>query len=110
MLHKFASAAVILALVVGVSLAQQQKNAQKGAQGTPTRAKRATYDVVCLVVTGEGCSTIGDHRFDWSPHDVFTIPHWTWAHHEAKGADADLFMVTDKSALERLDLVREEFQ
>jgi hypothetical protein len=26
------------------------------------------------------------------------------------GADADLFMVTDRSALERLDLVREELQ
>jgi gentisate 1,2-dioxygenase len=79
-------------------------------KGTPTRRKRATYDVVCLVVAGEGCSTIGDHRFDWLQHDVFTIPHWTWAHHEAKGTDADLFMVTDKSALERLDLVREELQ
>jgi gentisate 1,2-dioxygenase len=78
--------------------------------GTPTRCKRATYDVVCLVVAGEGRSTIADHSFEWSQHDVFTIPHWTWAHHEAKGGDADLFMVTDKSALERLDLVREELQ
>ena len=43
-------------------------------------------------------------------HDVLTIPHWTWARHEAKGGDADLFMVTDKSAFERLDLVREELQ
>ena len=54
-----------------------------------------------------------DHRratFEWSQHDVFTIPHWTWARHEAKGGDADLFMVTDKSAFERLDLVREELQ
>jgi gentisate 1,2-dioxygenase len=79
-------------------------------RGKPTRKKRATYDVVCLVVAGEGCSMIGDHNFDWSQHDVFTIPHWTWVHHEAKGGDADLFMVTDKSALERLDLVREELQ
>jgi gentisate 1,2-dioxygenase len=79
-------------------------------KGTPTRGKRATYNIVCLVVAGEGSSTIGDYTFDWSQHDVFTIPHWTWASHEAKGGDADLFMVTDKSALERLDLVREELQ
>ena len=79
-------------------------------KGTPTRAKRATYDVVCLVVAGEGRSIIGDQSFEWSRHDVFTIPHWTWVQHEARSADADLFMVTDKSALERLDLVREELQ
>jgi gentisate 1,2-dioxygenase len=76
----------------------------------PTRMKRATYNVICLVVEGEGRSTIGDATFEWSKHDVFTIPHWTWARHAAKGGEADLFMVTDKSAFERLDLVREELQ
>jgi gentisate 1,2-dioxygenase len=79
-------------------------------KGKPTRNRRATYNVVCLVVAGEGRSTIGDQRLEWSQHDVFTIPHWTWAHHEAVGGEADFFMVTDKSALERLDLVREELQ
>ena len=79
-------------------------------EGAPPRPKRATYNVVCLVVAGEGCSTIGDQTFAWSQHDVFTIPHWTFARHEAKSGDADLFMVTDKSALERLDLVREEME
>ena len=67
-------------------------------KGAPTRGKRATYNVVCLVVSGEGRSTIGDQTFDWSQHDVFTIPPWTWARHEARGGDADLFMVTDKVA------------
>jgi len=76
-------------------------------KGTTTRRKRATHNVVCLVVAGEGRSTIGEQNFEWSQHDVFTIPHWTWARHEARG-DADLFMVTDKTAFERLDLVREE--
>jgi gentisate 1,2-dioxygenase len=80
------------------------------SNGVMTRAKRATYNVVCLVVAGEGRSTIGDHSFEWSQHDVFTIPHWTWAHHRAHRGEADLFMVSDKSALERLDLVREELQ
>ncbi len=76
----------------------------------PTRMKRATYNVVCLVVEGEGRSTIGDSTFEWSQHDVFTIPHWTWARHEAAGGEADLLLVTDKSAFERLDLVREEIE
>jgi gentisate 1,2-dioxygenase len=78
--------------------------------GTPTRKKRTTYNVVCLVVAGEGRSHIGEATFEWSQHDVFTIPHWTFARHEARGGDADLFMVTDKSAFERLDLVREEME
>ena len=79
-------------------------------KGTMTRRKRATYNVVCLVIAGEGRSSIGEETFEWSQHDVFTIPHWTWAHHQARGGDADLFMVTDKSAFERLDLVREEME
>ncbi len=80
------------------------------SRGVPTRSKRTTYNVICLVVSGHGRSTIGEESFEWSQHDVFTIPHWTFARHEAAGGDADLFMVTDKSAFERLDLVREEFQ
>ena len=80
------------------------------SKNVPTRSKRATWNVICLVVAGEGRSTIGDQSFEWSQHDVFTIPHWTFARHEARCGDADLFMVTDKSAFERLDLVREEME
>ena len=79
-------------------------------RGEPTRARRSTCNMVCLVVSGSGHSTIGEHRFVWSQHDVFSIPHWTWASHEAEGGDADLFIVSDKSAYERLDLLREELQ
>ena len=76
---------------------------------SPTRSKRVTYNVICLVVAGAGRSTIGDKTFEWSQDDVFTIPHWTFARAIRRiDGDADLFMVTDKSAFERLDLVREE--
>ena len=71
-----------------------------------TRPRRATYNAICLVVSGEGRSTIGEHSFEWSKHDVFTIPHWTWARHEAERAE--LFLVTDRAIYERLDLLREE--
>ena len=60
--------------------------------------------------SGSGRSQIGEHSFEWSQHDVFSIPHWTWASHEALDGDADLFIVSDKSAYERLDLLREEMQ
>ncbi len=75
-----------------------------------TRAKRGTWNAICLVVDGEGRSTVGGETFAWSRHDVFTIPHWTWASHEAAGGEADLFMVTDRAVHERLDLVREELR
>ena len=52
---------------------------------------------------------IGEHTFDWSQYDVFTIPHWTWACHQATG-EADLFVVSDRAAFENLDLVREEIE
>jgi len=75
-----------------------------------TRKRRVTYNMICLVVSGSGHSRIGDHAFDWSQHDVFTIPHWTWASHRALDGEADLFVVSDRSAFERLDLVREEYE
>jgi gentisate 1,2-dioxygenase len=74
----------------------------------PTRARRSTCNAVCLVVSGEGRSTVGEQTFEWGRHDVFTVPHWTWASHEARSGTADLFMVTDRAIFERLELLREE--
>ena len=75
-----------------------------------TRPRRGTWNAICLVVDGDGRSTVGGETFEWSRHDVFTIPHWTWASHEAEGGEADLFVVTDRAVHERLDLVREELR
>jgi gentisate 1,2-dioxygenase len=77
----------------------------KQVQGE-TRQHRGTWNAVCLVVSGQGRSTVGDKTFEWSRHDVFTIPHWTWARHASAGAE--LFIVTDRAIYERLDLLREE--
>jgi len=74
----------------------------------PTRPHRSTCSAVCLVVSGEGTSRIGEQTFEWSRHDVFTIPHWTWATHAPRGGAAELFFVTDRAIYERLDLLREE--
>jgi gentisate 1,2-dioxygenase len=78
--------------------------------GAPTRPRRATYNAVCLVVAGEGRSTVGEQTFEWTRHDVFTVPHWTWASHQGLSPYADLFVVTDRAVYERLDLLREELQ
>ncbi|HEY1748947.1 MAG TPA: cupin domain-containing protein [Xanthobacteraceae bacterium] len=79
-------------------------------KGRATRPKRTTCNMICLVVSGTGRSSIGEHTFEWSKHDVFSIPHWSFASHTAIGGDADLFIVSDRSAFERLDLLREEYQ
>lgn len=73
-----------------------------------TKKSRSTSSAVCLAVSGEGRSRVGEQVFEWSRHDVFTIPHWTWASHEAREGTADLFVVTDRAIYERLDLLREE--
>lgn len=84
--------------------------AMRISKSITTRAKRGAYSMICLVVSGSGRSTVGDNTFDWSQHDVFTIPSWHWASHKAIEGDADLFIVSDKVVFERLDLLREEMQ
>ncbi|HZT51298.1 MAG TPA: cupin domain-containing protein [Stellaceae bacterium] len=75
-----------------------------------TRQRRASWNRICLVVSGQGRSRIGEQTVEWSKHDVFTIPHWTWASHQALGGEADLFVVSDRAALERLHLARDEMR
>jgi len=77
---------------------------------SPTRMKRVTHNSICLVVSGRGRSHIGDRRLQWSQNDVFTIPHWTWASHEAIDGEADLFVVSDRVVYAQLGLLREELQ
>lgn len=84
--------------------------AMRLAAGAATRARRTTWNAICLVVSGSGRSTVGEQNFEWTQHDVFTIPHWTWATHTALSGDADLFIVTDRSVYEHLALAREEMQ
>ena len=73
-----------------------------------TKPRRGTYNAVCLVVSGEGHSKVGDQTFEWAQHDVFTVPHWTWASHTPRSKAPELFFVTDRAIYERLDLLREE--
>ena len=40
--------------------------AMRLAKGQATQANRATWNMICMVVSGEGTSTIGDQTIDWS--------------------------------------------
>ncbi len=77
-------------------------------RGLPIAKYRTTANAVCLVVEGEGVSSIGGATLEWRKHDVFTVPHWHWTSHRALSPEAHLFMFTDREVLRRTGLLREE--
>jgi len=78
------------------------------ARDRETAPYRTTSEAVCVVADGEGTSEIGDHNIAWQRNDIFTLPHWNWISHVAATEDAKLFMVTDRDALSRLGMLRDE--
>lgn len=78
------------------------------AGGRETAAYRTTSDAICVVAEGEGSSRVGEHEITWGQNDIFTLPSWNWISHVAAGSDAKLFMVTDRDAMQRLGMLRDE--
>ncbi len=76
--------------------------------GTETVRFRSTSNAVCLVCEGCGTSQIGEDTLTWDAHDVFSLPHGNWITHKANKA-AILFLVTDRDAMRRLDLLKEQY-
>jgi len=77
-------------------------------KGAETVRFRTTSNAVCLVCEGHGTSRVGDHVVDWDSHDVFSLPHGNWITHKADDT-ATLFIVSDRDALRRLDLLKEQY-
>lgn len=77
-------------------------------KGKGTSPHRSTANAVFIAVDGEGVSQVGDQTIEWAKHDVFTVPHWNWATHEAKSDRAHLFHFTDREVLKRLHFLRDE--
>jgi len=73
-----------------------------------TLRRRSTSNAFCVVLEGEGRSSIGDTTIHWKKNDIFTIPHWTWASHQTTDERAHLFLLTDRELYRRLNLLREE--
>ncbi|HEY4134599.1 MAG TPA: cupin domain-containing protein [Alphaproteobacteria bacterium] len=78
--------------------------------GHETAPSRSTANAVCVVVEGEGQSTVGDKTFAWKKNDVFTVPHWTQATHRSAEKASHLFLMTDREIYRRLGLLRDEPQ
>jgi gentisate 1,2-dioxygenase len=73
-----------------------------------TSPVRTNSHAVALVVAGSGDTTFGDQRITWCQRDIFTVPPGHWVSHRAGPDGARLFVVSDRDALDRLGLLREE--
>lgn len=78
-------------------------------RGFRGRGHRSTDGTVYSVVEGSGRTRIGDRSFEWGPKDVFVVPSWSRAEHEATD-DAVLFSFSDRPAQKALGLWREELE
>ena len=76
-------------------------------RGFRTARFRATDATVFVGVEGRGRTRVGEEVFEWGPRDVFVVPSWHWASHEAD-EEAVLFSYSDRPVQEKLDLYRED--
>jgi gentisate 1,2-dioxygenase len=77
-------------------------------KGTETVRFCTTSNAVCLVCEGRGTTRVGEDTLSWETHDVFSLPHGNWITHKADETST-LFLVTDRDALRRLDLLKEQY-
>jgi gentisate 1,2-dioxygenase len=69
---------------------------------------RSNSNTVACVVEGRGESRIGGDTIAWEPRDIFTLPQGNWISHRGEGT-ARLFMASDRDALARLGILRDEY-
>jgi len=69
---------------------------------------RTNSNAVACVVEGRGESRIGGDTIAWGPRDIFTLPQGNWISHRGEGT-ARLFVVSDRDALARLGILRDEY-
>jgi gentisate 1,2-dioxygenase len=70
-------------------------------------AYRQTDAAVYCVAEGRGQTRIADTLLHWGPRDIFVVPSWAPAAHEAL-EDAVLFSMSDRPTQQALGLWREE--
>lgn len=77
-------------------------------KGAATKPQRTTATAMVVVIEGEGETRIGDTRFVWKQHDVFTLPRWAWTEHRSATGNATLFVMSDRELMKRIDHLQEE--
>ena len=71
---------------------------------------RTNSNAIVHVVEGSGSSTIGDRTIFWRRSDIFSIPQNNWAQHTAWAGGANLLLIDDRDLMQRLEILREEFE
>jgi gentisate 1,2-dioxygenase len=77
-------------------------------KGRDTVRRRSSASTICLVAEGEGVSRIGEETVEWRRNDIFTLPRKNWFSHRATSEGAVLFLASDREALSRLGLLKDE--
>lgn len=75
--------------------------------GRATVPASTTAHQLCTVVEGRGSTRVGDAAIAWEPRDVFSLPAGKAASHTVDDGPARIFVVSDREALRRLDLLVE---
>lgn len=78
--------------------------------GEQTLEHRQSSSAVYCVIEGEGSTEVDGMRLEWAKNDFFAVPHWMWHRHVNRHGDREavLFSVSDRPAIEKLGLYREE--
>jgi gentisate 1,2-dioxygenase len=77
--------------------------------GQATLPFRTSANAICCVVEGSGQSRVGTETIAWRAKDIFTLPQGNWIEHRSTGGTAQLFVVTDRDLLARLNLLTEDY-
>lgn len=80
--------------------------------GETTKQWRRTASAVFFVVNGAGKTIVDGTELNWSKHDTFCIPNWSWHQHVnlSPEHEALLFSITDEPMLRPFNLYREQVQ
>lgn len=81
--------------------------AQLLPKGFKTAPYRSTEATVVMAAEGTGKATVGERTYTLGKNDIFVVPNWTWWQVEASD-DLVLLSYSDRAALEKLDLWREQ--
>src|SRR5436190_585689 len=81
--------------------------AQLLPKGFHTAPYRSTEATVVMAAEGAGKVNVGDQTYTLAKNDIFVVPNWTWWDVEAQD-DLVLLSYSDRAALEKLDLWRQQ--
>lgn len=78
--------------------------------GEQTLEHRQSSSAVYCVIEGEGYTEVNGTRLEWAKNDFFAVPHWLWHRHVNRRGEREavLFSVSDRAAIEKLGLYREQ--